>query len=138
MRVLIDTNIVLDFFLRRAPWVDQSRELLVAQRAGRIELHLGANSLTDVFYVVRRQAGRPRAWLAVRSCIQSLKVVSIGRAELLAAAQLPGDDFEDNLQVVCAVSANVEAIVTRDLAGFGFSPIPVVDPADLVVKLAQT
>lgn len=138
MRVLVDTNVVLNFLLRREPWVAQSRELLRAQRDGKVELFISANSVTDVFYVIRRQAGRHRAWTAIRASLKNLTVVPIGRAELLAAAQLEGPDFEDNLQVVCAVVAQVEAIVTRDTTGFDFSPIPVMPPADAISQLAQS
>lgn len=124
MRVLVDTNVVLDFLLHREPWMAQSRELLRAQREGKVGLFISANSVTDLFYVIRRQAGRHRAWTAIRACLKHLTVVANGRAELLAAAQLDGPDFEDNLQVVCAVAAQVEAIVTRDTTGFDFSPQP--------------
>ncbi len=138
MRVLVDTNVGLDFLLRGEPWVAQSRELLSAQRDGRVELFISPNSVTDLFYVIRRQAGRHRAWMAIRASLKNLTVVPIGRAELLAAAQLEGPDFEDNLQVVCAVAAQVEAIVTRDTTGFDFSPIPVMPPADAISRLAQS
>ena len=138
MRVLVDTNVVLDFLLRREPWMAQSRELLRAQREGRIELFISANSVTDLFYVIRRQAVRQRAWAAIRASLKNLTVVPIGRAELLAAAQLEGPDFEDNLQVVCAVASQVEAIVTRDTAGFDFSPIPVMPPVDAISRLLQS
>ncbi|MBC8114822.1 MAG: PIN domain-containing protein [Candidatus Saccharimonas sp.] len=138
MRVLVDTNVVLDFLLRREPWMAQSRELLRAQREGKVELFISANSVTDLFYVIHRQVGRHRAWAAIRACLKNLTVVPIGRAELLAAAQLDGSDFEDNLQVVCAVAAQVETITTRDVTGFDFSPIPVMLPADVVSRLAAS
>lgn len=138
MRVLVDTNVVLDFLLRREPWVTQSRELLQAQRAGKIELCISANSVTDLFYVIRRQAGRHRAWAAIRSSLKNLTVVPIGRAELLAAAKLEGPDFEDNLQIVCAVAANADAIVTRDTTGFDLSPVPVSPPAGILSRLNQS
>jgi hypothetical protein len=55
---------------------------------------------------------------------------------LHAAQAFSGPDFEDDLQIACALQVNVDAIVTRDPRGFAASPIPVLTPADLVVVLS--
>jgi len=64
-RVLLDTNVVLDALLERAPWVAEAKAIWEAHLGYRIAAHITATSLTDIFYVSRRLVGRPRAWLAV-------------------------------------------------------------------------
>jgi hypothetical protein len=48
---------------------------------------------------------------------------------------LPGNDFEDNVQIACAVIAGLDAIVTRDPKGFAGSPVLVLTPAELLARL---
>ena len=51
------------------------------------------------------------------------------------ADALPGSDFEDNLQIACARLAGVDAIVTRDAAGFRSTGIPALTPAEVVARI---
>jgi hypothetical protein len=64
-------------------------------------------------------------------------VVAVNHQVLRDADALPGNDFEDNVCISCAVSAGMQAIVTRDPAGFIHSSIPVLTPAQLLAQLAQ-
>jgi predicted nucleic acid-binding protein len=53
------------------------------------------------------------------------------------ATTLPGSDFEDNLQIACAVEAKLDAIVTRNPKDFADSPVPVLTPTELLALLAK-
>jgi predicted nucleic acid-binding protein len=138
IRVLLDTNVVLDALLERDPWVQEARAIWQAHLQLRIAAHFTATSLTDVFYVSRRLVGRPRAWLAVGACLDQLYIIPVGLPVLQAAARIGDGDFEDHLQVASALAANLDAIVTRDPAGFRASPIRVLTPAQLIVQLTPT
>jgi hypothetical protein len=52
------------------------------------------------------------------------------------ARTLSGNDFEDNLQIACAILAGLDVIVTRDTKGFGEAPIPVLKPQDLLAQIS--
>jgi hypothetical protein len=54
---------------------------------------------------------------------------------LRLARTYPGQDFEDNLQIACAVLYNLDGIVTRDQTGFTASPIPVFTPTAVLQTL---
>jgi predicted nucleic acid-binding protein len=56
MRVLLDTNVVLDVLLNRDPWVQDSAAVWQASDQGRIVGHVVASTITTVFYVARRLA----------------------------------------------------------------------------------
>jgi hypothetical protein len=72
----------------------------------------------------------------VRICLKAFEILAVDAQTVAAADALPGADFEDNLQMAAAVQANVDAIVTRDPAGFAMSPVPVLSPADLLKQLS--
>ncbi len=94
-------------------------------------------ALPTLFYVVRKQADLARAHLAVANCLRSLEIVPVDRAALEMATTLPGSDFEDNLQIACAVQARVDAMVTRNTKDFAGSPVPVLTPAELLAVLRK-
>jgi predicted nucleic acid-binding protein len=63
-------------------------------------------------------------------------VLAVGESQLNLALSLGGQDFEDDLQIAAAISARADAIVTRDTTGFAASPIEVLLPGQLLVRLA--
>jgi predicted nucleic acid-binding protein len=137
MKVLLDINTVLDVVLVRQPWFDDASRIWDANRDRRITAALAAFSVPTIFYVVRKQIDLAHAHDAVRVCLTSLEVVPVQRATLEAARALPGTDFEDNLQLACAIESQLDAVVTRDPGGFPGATIPILTPADLVARLAQ-
>lgn len=137
MRVLFDLNIILDVLLNRAPWVTDSAAVWDAHRGGEIVAQVAAFAVPTVFYVLRRQGDLQRAHDGVRICLESLEVAPVERSTLELARQQPGSDFEDNLQIACAVEAGLDVIVSRDPAGFAHSPIPVWTPAQLLQQLTS-
>ncbi|GEM_PF-5993728 len=54
--------------------------------------------------------------------------------DISEASSMSTSDFEDNLQIACAIEAQLDAIVTRDPAGFAQSPIPAMTPVELPRK----
>jgi predicted nucleic acid-binding protein len=138
MRVLLDLNVVLDVLLNRTPWVSESGAVWDAHRAGQVVAHVAAFTLPTTFYIVRRQGDLQRAKDGVRVCLNSLEIVPTSRSTLESAQQQLGADYEDNVQVASAIEAKLNAIVTRDPAGFAHSPIEVLTPAQLLQRLSAT
>ena len=98
MRVLLDTNVVLDVLLKRAPWVVEASAIWRANDDGRIVGYLMASALTDIFYIARRLAGKEAARAAVQTCLDAFEFCPVDRNTLEQAHLLSGTDFEDNPQ----------------------------------------
>jgi predicted nucleic acid-binding protein len=135
MRVLFDTNVVLDVLFERHPWFRDSQALWAAHLGGRITAYLAASTITDIFYIARRATGRQQAWVAVDRCIRTFAMLGIDQRTLAYAMSLPRVDFEDNILVACASLHGLDAIVTRDTTGFEHSPIITHTPAELLTLL---
>ena len=128
MKVLLDTNVVLDLMLERDPWRAEAEAIAQAGADGRLQAYICASSITDIFYISRKLAGAARARFIVRTCLDRLQVVSVTR-DLLDAAELrDGSDFEDDLQTECAADARLDAIVTRDPRASPGRPSPSCPP----------
>ena len=134
-RYLLDTNVILDLLLNRPPWAADAAALWDAHRNGHIRVWIAAFAVPTIFYVVRKQAGLAAARAAVHACLTTLDVEATDQAALLSAHGFGGSDFEDDLQIACAVQASVDAIVSRDPKGFANCPIRVMTPADAVAAL---
>ena len=137
MKVLIDTNVVLDILLERSEWVEDAERIWQASRDGRLTSHVSASSITDVYYISRGLTNPENARNIVRRCLDELRVVAVASDELETAYAFGGSDFEDDLQVACAVAVSLDAIVTRDPEGFPLSPIPVLSPAEVIARLRE-
>lgn len=137
MNVLLDMNVVLDVLLNRSPWVADASAVWNAQPGGKLTASVASFTIPTIFYIVRRQHDLTHAIDAVRCCIATLQIAPVGRATLELAQQQPGADFEDNVQIACAIEGQLDAIVTRDPVDFAHSPIPVLTPAQLLAQLAQ-
>ena len=135
MKILFDTNVLLDVLLSREPWYQQGSALWQLHDQGQIKGFITSTTVTDIFYISRRYTNATGALDAVNTCLATFFIISIGRDELEQAAQLPNSDFEDNLQIVAAESTNLDAIVTRNPADFQKAQIAILSPEQALNQL---
>lgn len=137
MQFLFDTNVVLDVVLQRSEWLKDSLALWQAHHENKIVGYVSANSITDIYYLVRRQTNEATALKAVQLCLVVLEILPVNKETLWLAEGMKGGDFEDNVQIACATQANLNGIITRDKKGFELSEIQVYTPAELLAELAR-
>ncbi len=136
MRVLVDTNIVLDYLLDREPFLQDAKTLFNAIDAGKIVGYVSATALTDIFYIARKHTqSLSLARQAISTTLAVMVVCSINRSVLEAAFDSGLTDFEDAVQIFCASAHGLDAIVTRDKKGFLSSPIIVLSVQQLLEQL---
>jgi predicted nucleic acid-binding protein len=136
MRVLVDTNIVLDALLERESFVEDARALLEAIRAGQIQGYVTATTLTNIFYIVRRQTrSLERARQAVSMTLILMQICPVDRDILEAAFAFNMRDFEDAVQLGCAIAENLEAIITRNPQDFAGAALPILSARELLESL---
>ena len=131
MRVLIDTNVVLDFLQEREPFVDDAAKLFEKIDTGEVERLIAATTVTNIYYIVRKAAGLIAAQDAIAQILMDLHICAVDRGILEQAIALNFQDFEDAVQCACAMAHGVDAIVTRDASGFVSAGISVVSPGEL-------
>lgn len=135
MRIAIDNNVILDALLERKPFFEESQQVMIActdDNRG----YLTANSLTDIFYVLRKFIGTTQAKLAIRQLVDLFLIISVDDTDCVNALSLPIDDFEDALMAVCAKKAGVDYIVTRDDKFLSYkSPVKTISPKGLLETL---
>lgn len=137
MRLLLDTNVLLDFFQRRQPFFNDFRELLFLHFTGDVELWASVKSFTDIHYVAARQKSSVEVQRAFASSESFLHICSIDGSDVMRAARAEWRDFEDCLIYQAAQKVKADYIVTRDAAGFEAKDIPSLSPRELLVLLRE-
>jgi predicted nucleic acid-binding protein len=136
VRVLIDTNILLDFLLQREPFFQDAELLFDAIDSGLVIGCVTATTLTDIFYIAQKHTRSiEQARQAVAEILTVMTICPVDRAVLESAFNSGLTDFEDAVQIFCAVTQGLEAILTRDKRGFLSSPIPVLSISELLQQL---
>ncbi|WP_017717819.1 PIN domain-containing protein [Kamptonema formosum] len=138
MRVLVDTNIILDFQLVREPFIREADALFQAMQSDRIVGYVTATTVTDIFYIVRRETrSLERARQAVSTTLEAMEVCPVSGPILDRAFASNLRDFEDAVQLACAVAENLDAIVTRNPQDFTGSPLAILSVAELLERLGE-
>lgn len=134
-RVLVDTNVILDVFMNREPWVESSAPVLRLAEAGSVNGLIAAHSVTTLHYLLARDLSRSRVRKALADLLQLLEVVPVDQDRLRHALALNWPDFEDAVQAACAESAGADYLVTRNKKDFQQSPVTAVTPAELIALI---
>nr|WP_211173091.1 PIN domain-containing protein [Brasilonema bromeliae] len=122
--------------LEREPFLQHAEALFNAIDSGKVVGYVTATTLTDIFYIARRQTGSiEQAQQAILTTLAVMVICSVDRAILEAAISSGLADFEDAVQIYCAVFQSLDAIVTRDTKGFSSSVIPVMSVRQLLESL---
>jgi predicted nucleic acid-binding protein len=137
MKALIDTDVILDIFLQRTPFVIAASALWVAKEQGRFEAFVSGITPINAFYFVRKQADIAAAQRAVRSLLTAMRICEVDATVLHAAQTLLITDYEDAVQHTCATANGMDAIVTRNLADYKGATLPVFSPADFLAQLPK-
>ena len=133
MRIMIDTNIVLDVFLKREPFFQASYEVMKLSATEKHEGFLSAAAATDIYYLLRRNL-KDTTW-AKESMGKLLQLVGIADAlgeDVQAAVASNMADFEDALVAAIAERCHMECIVTRNVKDYVDSPVRAISPDDFL------
>jgi predicted nucleic acid-binding protein len=123
LKLLIDTNVLLDVVLERKPWVEDATALLDALAKGRAEGYVVAHAVTTVYYVVERERNRTLAATAVTDLLQLLTVVPLGNADFQRTLGLGLGDFEDASQAAACLQVGADCLVTRNPKDYKGAPV---------------
>ena len=114
MKILIDTNVILDFFLSREPYFAEAKQLFEIIRKEEIEAFTTASSITDIYYIVAKRQGKDFARGTIMRLIAVFGIITVSGEDCSDALHLPFEDFEDALITVCAKKEDMSFIISND------------------------
>ena len=125
MKILFDTNIVLDVLIDRLPHSEAATELFSRVEDGTVIGYLCGTTITTVFYLAAKTVGTPKAQEEIRKLLQLFEVAPVNRHVLESALILDFNDFEDAVIHEAACHVGADAIVTRNQKDFKKSRLPI-------------
>ena len=135
MRLMIDTNIILDVLLRRDPFFTDSKEVLKLCEERRIQGFISASAITDVFYITRKALGSVEdTYRVINAVLNIVRILTVTNTDVLNAFQVKARDFEDCLLATCAKSNKCDGIVTRNQKDFADFGIALYSPEELISR----
>ena len=135
LSVLIDLNILLDVFQKRQPFYESSANVLAAVETGRIIGFIAAHSLPTLFYLIKKDKGIAEAKSVMTNLLQFIKISPVDQTTIEQALNLDYEDFEDALQMMCAVQGKMTCLITRNVKDFHPALLPVMQPVDFLASL---
>jgi predicted nucleic acid-binding protein len=133
VRILLDTNVVLDVALDRQPFYQAAARILDASDFDRIHLFITASSATDLYYVLRKEKGREVGLRFIKRILECVDACNVDERILMAALASGFLDFEDAVQNASAIDNQIEIIVTRNKADYATSPLTILTPDEFAV-----
>jgi predicted nucleic acid-binding protein len=138
MRVLLDTDVVIDFLMAREPFAHGAREIFELNAQRKIHCYIASITPLNVFFVARKLLNHTDRLKLIRQLLLQVEVTPIGQEVLLRAFDFGFSDYEDAVQYACAETDRVEAIVTRNVSDYKRSMLPVFVPDDFLRHLKSS
>jgi predicted nucleic acid-binding protein len=117
MRIFLDTNVLLDVYLKRA---GEPGSAAVISACGQPwnQGFIAVHTLSNAFYLIERQRTRAEAWEFIRDVLAWAGVAEITTADAARTQAMSMSDFEDALQIVAEEGCGADVIVTRNTGDF--------------------
>ncbi len=138
MKILIDTNVVLDVALERQPYLILSEQVLLGVEQGKLDGYISASTFTDLYYIIRKERGRTWTLEFLTQLLTFCNIATVDHAVISSALAANFDDLEDTVQYETAVAAQLEAIVTRNPDDFPSQGLHILTPEALLQRLSQS
>ena len=137
MRVLVDTNVIIDYIANRNPFAEDAYRIFELCVNKKITGCIAAHTIINLFYILRKELSIDERKSMMKKICQVFNVVGVDRTTITSA--LDNDDFsdfEDCLQSECGKAFAAEYIITRNTKDFTGSDIMVTTPKEFLAKLA--
>ncbi|MCL1816275.1 MAG: PIN domain-containing protein [Clostridiales bacterium] len=114
MKAVIDNNIVIDALKPNPDFEADAKLVFQLIWQDRITPYMCANSLTDIFYILRKVQGAEKAKNTIANLITAIEIIPLTESDCVNALALPMNDFEDAIITVCAHKISADCIVSRN------------------------
>lgn len=136
MTALIDTNVILDLLLERKPFFPAAKSVITSIENETCRGAICATTVTDIYYIARRQIGDQRAKNCIQILTQLMQVAEVNASTVRGALSSEMRDFEDSIIHEAGLQFRVDCIVTRNVSDFSPGKLPVYTPDQFIPILA--
>ena len=131
MKILFDTNIILDVLLNRAPFVELSTNLVSSVENRMIEGYLCATTITTLDYLIAKSRNRETARIEIQKLLALFQIADVNSTVLSMSINSSFTDFEDAVQYFSGKCSKVSGLVTRNTKDYKQAILPIYTPDEL-------
>ena len=136
MILLLDTDVLIDLALDRAPHAQPAAGLLDALERRLATGYVAWHTIANFYYLVAPSRGGRQTRNFIADLVHFIGVAPTTTDSLRYATQLSMKDFEDAMQVAAAAACGADIIATRNLRDYKQAPIQAATPKALLRKIA--
>ncbi|WP_197285502.1 PIN domain-containing protein [Pedobacter sp. R20-19] len=134
--ILIDSDIILDYFLDRQPFSENSSKILALCETGKLNGFVTGIAIANIYYLLRKEHKSKSILQGIKVLLNFLDVIKVDKAIILKAIDSEFSDFEDALQNFSAdTNGSINAIITRNIKDYKKSKLSVLTPTMLLKTL---
>lgn len=135
MKVLLDTNVILDFALERHPWFADSEQIIYFAEQKQILGYVSASTISDIYYIIRKSKSKELALEFLLNLSVFCKIAAVDSSVISMALTANFKDFEDAIQYSTAMINSLDIIVTRNPQDFPVSIPRILTPSQLIEEV---
>jgi len=127
--VLIDTDVILDFFFDRKPFSDDASQILNLCEKGLVKGFVTSVIISNIYYLLRKTSNHRNVIDSLKILMNFIDICNIDKDTILLAMNSEFKDFEDALQNFSAQNdSRISIIITRNTKDFKLSELSVMTP----------
>ena len=136
MKLLIDTNVIMDVLQKRQPFFRESKKVCECCEIGLVDGFISSLSIANIVYVLRRSIDSENVESLVEMIDLLFIVEDTKRIDIVKAAGSKWRDYEDSIQHQIAKRLKLDYIVTRNTKDYAGSDIPVITPGQAITIMS--
>lgn len=133
-KIFLDSDVILDFLLSRTPFNQDIAKVLSMGMYGKLDLYTSPLIVANLHYLISKYASKKEALTSIEKISKIMTILSLGEKEIMAAVSSKISDFEDAIQNECAVNADMDIILTRNVKDYKQSKLAILTPLELLTK----
>lgn len=135
MKVLIDTNVILDVLCNRADFVEDAKKMFKLCEVNKVDGYISALSVPNIVYIMRKELDSEKTADILEKLSLIFKIADLKGSDIIKAAKVGFNDYEDALQSVCALRIKADYIITRNIKDFAKSKVTAIKPSEFLERV---
>ncbi|MBC8385017.1 MAG: PIN domain-containing protein [Candidatus Cloacimonetes bacterium] len=134
MNVLFDSNVILDFALKRKPFNDHAKKCFafLEDNENNFQGYVSSSTISDLYYIISKTRTKSYAYDFIKDLVLLLEIATVDKEVILNAFKSIIDDLEDAIQESSALINDIDVIITRNEKDFKNSRIKIHNPKEFL------
>lgn len=134
-KIFTDNDVVIDFLIKREPFFKEIKTIFQLATEGRLKINISSVTVVNVNYIIERAETEAKALSKTEKLVQLVNILNVGDSTIKKALASNFKDFEDAVQNACAMEANIDTLITRNVKDYRQSSLSIMTPKEFLVKM---